>query len=468
MKRKIESELQKWKSDTRRKPLMMLGCRQVGKTYSIRRFLSANYESYIEVNLEKEPLMRKVFKDNLDAASIIDKLIISSGKVIKPGCSAIFIDEIQASQDAYSSLKWLSEDGRFDILVSGSFLGTKLYEGDEDDEDDDPPISPLGYVKTLMMYPMDFEEYLWAMGVDKRMIETVRKSIESCKTVDESYNRIMSDHFRRYMIVGGMPEAVRVYSETKDYAATMSAIRDIIRILQTDAGKYSKKKADKMKILACMESVPSQLASDKRRFQFTDIEKAGGGRRRYGDALEWLINAGMAYRCYNLRSVDPPLSQNLKETMFKVYLCDTGLLMGLMDDAEPGAIVNSDPFANNGIVMENAVAAAMVKKGYPLYYYAKENSTLEIDFVLNRGGIILMEVKSGRSKRSKSLNTMLSEKDRKRTGYKVCEGNVQTDENKAIHIPIYGPSFFPESSVGEISPVGHAEVPGVRTLDQYV
>ena len=457
MERKIEAELAKWKDDIKRKPLIVMGCRQVGKTYSIRKFLKSYYDSYLEVNLEREPMMRSVFKDDLDATSIIDKLIITSGKKLVPGRSAIFLDEIQASPGAYSSLKWLYEDGRFDILVSGSFLGTNLCDGDHCT--DSPPISPLGYVKTLLMYPMDFEEYLWAMGVDRRMIASVKESVRTHGAIDESYHRLMDAHFRRYMIVGGMPEAVRVYSETRDYVATVSTIRDILRVLQTDVGKYSKNKTDKMKILACMESVPSQLASDRRRFQFTDIEKSSGGRRRYGDALEWLINAGMGYRCYNLRSVDPPLSQNLKETMFKVYLCDTGLLMGLMDDAEPGAIVNSDPFANNGIVMENSVATALVKKGYPLYYYAKEGSTLEIDFVLNRGTVTLLEVKSGRNKRSKSLNTLLGEKDRKRIGYKICEGNVQVDGNGAIHLPLYGACFLPESSIGDIPPVGDGQAP---------
>ncbi|MBQ3685138.1 MAG: ATP-binding protein [Candidatus Methanomethylophilaceae archaeon] len=454
MKRKIEAELSRWKDDPHKKPLIMLGCRQVGKTYSIHKFVSDNYESFLEVNLEREPSIRDVFRGSLDAATIIDKLVIISGKKLIPGRSAIFLDEIQASPEAYSSLKWLAEDNRFDILASGSFLGTSLFGGTKEDY---PPISPLGYVKTLTMYPMDFEEYLWAMGVDERMIASVRESIESLREIDASYNRIMTEHFRRYMIVGGMPEAVRIYSETRDYHAALSAIRDVIHILQMDAGKYSRNRMDKMKILACMESIPSQLASDKRRFQFVDVEKTSGGRRRYGDALEWLINAGMAYRCYNLFSVNPPLSHNLKETMFKIYLCDTGLLMGLMDDADPGAIVISDPFSNNGIVMENAVASALVKKGYPLYYYAKENSTLEIDFVLNHGEIWLLEVKSGKSKRSKSLNTLLSEKDRKRRGFKVCEGNILGDENGAVHLPLYGACFLPESTVDDILPVGPAE-----------
>lgn len=468
MKRKIESSLIEWKRNPRRKPLLMLGCRQIGKTYSIREFLSENYKSYVEINLEKESEKRKIFKDDLDANSIIDKIMIGSKVSLEPKKSAIFLDEIQASPRAYSSLKWLAEDGRFDIFASGSFLGIELHETDDNMPDEDVPISPLGYVDTLMMYPMDFEEYLWAMGVDTRLIDSVRKSIQNQSPVDPFYGKLIEDQFRRYLIVGGMPEAVKVYSETRNYNEVKRAISGILMVLSADTGKYSKRKTDKMKILKCMESIPSQLASDKRRFQFIDIEKGTGGRRRYGDALEWLITAGMAYRCYNLTDLEPPLSENLKETMFKVYLCDTGLLMGLMNDADPESIVNSDAYANHGIVMENSVAATLKKKGYQLYYYAKEGSTAEIDFVINNKGVKLIEVKSGKNRRSKSLNSMIGDKRKKRKGYKICEGNVMVDDKGAIHLPIYGANFLPDSSLSNIEPAKTTvEIPKVRTLDNY-
>lgn len=448
MERKIEGDLKRWKDNPRKKPLIMLGCRQVGKTYTIHKFLESNYESYIEVNLEKDTDVREIFQGPLDSETIIDKLIIYCEKKLTSGKSAIFLDEIQASPGAYSSLKWLNEDGRFDIIASGSFLGITL-----NNEGGDVPISPLGYVNTMIMYPMDFEEYLWAMGVDPKVIDHAKRSIQNRAPVDRFYDRLLRNHFLRFLIVGGMPAAVEVYSETKDYMEVKSVIEDILNILMMDAGKYSDMMTDKMKIISCMKSIPSQLASDKRRFQFQDIEKASGGRRRYGEALDWLISAGMAYRCYNLRSIDPPLSQNLKETMFKVYMCDTGLLLGLMGGSAPGAIITSDPFTNNGTVMENAAATELMKKGYPLYYYAKEGSTLEIDFVMENGPVQLIEVKSGRNKRSKSLNTLLAEKHRNRVGIKICDGNVEMDDNGALHLPLYGICFLPEPSMDYIPPV---------------
>lgn len=448
MKRKIERDLEKWKEDPKKKPLIMIGCRQVGKTYTIREFLRSNYEDFIEINLKKEMDARLIFQGSLSSAAIIDKLLFYSDKKLVPGKTAIFLDEIQACPGAYSSLKWLEEDGRFDIIASGSFLGTMLSAGDGD-----VPISPLGYVNTMVMYPMDFEEYLWAMGMDQKVIDHAKESIRNHAPIDSFYDKLLRNHFLRFLIVGGMPASVKAYSETKDYSLVKPVIRDILNILMVDVGKYSDITADKMKIIACMESIPSQLASDKRRFQFQDIEKKSGGRRRYGDALDWLISAGMAYRCSNLRSVDPPLSQNMKETMFKVYMCDTGLLLGMMGGSTPGAIITSDPFSNNGIVMENAVAAELVKKGYPLYYYAKEGSTLEIDFVMDNGPIQLVEVKSGRNKRSKSLNTLLSEKHRNREGIKICDGNVEMDDKGALHLPLYGACFLPEPLVDYIPPV---------------
>jgi len=232
--------------------------------------------------------------------------------------------------------------------------------------------------------------------------------------------------------------------------------------IASDAGKYYRNRTDKMKILKCAESIPAQLASDRRKFQFVDIEKKKGSSRRYGDALEWLVTAGIAYRCYNLTDIDLPLSENLMEAMYKVYLCDTGLLLGLMDDADPGAIVTSDAFANNGIILKNAVAMTLVKKGYPLYYFAKENSTAEVDFILNQEHITLIEVKSRKYKRSRSLNQVLSEKPEGRKEYKIYEGNVSTDVKGVIHLPLYSASFLKESSVSNIPPVGEFKDPRIK------
>ena len=256
---------------------------------------------------------------------------------------------------------------------------------------------------------------------------------------------MISDLFKRYLVVGGMPAAVKAYSESGDYGEVTKRLDEIVAILKLDAGKYSSK-SDIMRIHACLQSIPSQIASENRSFQYYDIEKKKGtGKREYGTALEWLENAGIALRCRNLKSLEPPLDNNADDETFKMYLCDTGIMMSLCGYRDVQEIVTGDPFTNNGRLMENAIADALVSKGYPLYYHAKKDSTLELDFVMkNKGKVCILEVKSGKKKRSRSLSTVLSEKNRNRMGIKVCNNNVMVDVNGVTHLPLYGPSFLEE------------------------
>ncbi len=246
----------------------------------------------------------------------------------------------------------------------------------------------------------------------------------------------------------------KAYSETEDYSETMRAPDDIVTIPKLDAEKYPNN-ADMIRIHACLMSIPSQLASDKMGFQHLGIEKVrGSGKRLYGTAISWLENAGIALRCRNLLSVDPPLENNVDGDTFKLYLCDTGLLMALSGYQDVHDIVMGDPYANNGSLMGNAVANALYGKGYPLYHYAKKNSTSEIDFVMKHAGsVCLVEVRSGRNKRSESLKTMLAEKNRRRTGIRVREGNVAMDVNGALHMPLYGPCFTEGPPAPDLPPV---------------
>ena len=451
MERKAYSELLDWKADGCRTPLILLGCRQVGKTFLAKRLGENEYERCIYLNFAENDDDRMLFEGNLDSRSILDRIVLSKNVGVLPGRTLLILDEIQECDNAYYSLKPLSADGRFDVLATGSFLGVVLESKRKKDEH---RVSPMGYCRTVMMHPMDFEEFCWAMDVNKDLLSTVAGCIRSDTEVDPYYNKILNDLFRRYLVVGGMPAAVKAYSETDDYSETMRALDDIVTILKLDAGKYSNN-ADMMRIHACLMSIPSQLASDKRGFQYLDIEKVkGSGKRLYGTSISWLENAGIALRCRNLLSVDPPLENNVDEDTFKLYLCDTGLLMALSGYQDVHEIVMGDPYVNNGSLMENAVANALYRKGHPLYYYAKKNSTLEIDFVMKHAGSVCpVEVKSGRNKRSKSLNTLLAEKNRRRTGIKVCEGNVATGVNGAVHMPQYGPCLMGGSPAPDFPPV---------------
>ena len=360
-----------------------------------------------------------------------------------PGESAIVLDEIQACTEAYSALKPLAEDGRFDIICSGSFLGINL--------DDDDHLSPLGYAEVMQMHPMDFEEYLWAMGVNKDLVSEIRSNIQNLEHIDDYFHEAFTKHFRTYMVVGGMPAAVKKYSETKDYVRTSDVLNDIIAILKKDTGKYSRK-ARRAKINRCLDSIPRQLSRENKKFVYTDVEKRKGvGKSTYMSSLDWLKEAGLISLCYNLTEPNKPLSGKIVDDSFKVYMNDTGLLMTLMDSYDPADIVLRDPYSNYGAVMECAVASALVKKRYPLYYYQKRDSTLKMDFVTESEGTpLLIEVKSGRNKRAKSMSTLMKEKDRKRIGYKIMDSNVETDELGVVHLPLYAPCFFKENTVSDI------------------
>lgn len=458
MERKIYSELLEWKNDPESKPLILLGCRQVGKTFIVREFGDKEYDSIIYLNFADNPGDRLLFQGDLDADKLADRIIVSKN-LSADGRTLMILDEIQECDDAYYSLKPLSSKKRFDIIATGSFFGVTLEYRKKEDGQDDHRVSPMGYATIRRMYPMDFEEFLWAMGVSCDLISEVKDSVRKGTEIDPYYHRMLSDLFRRYLVVGGMPAAVKAYSETGDYAETIRRLDEIVTILKLDAGRYSSK-SDIMRIQACLQSIPSQLAGGNRAFQYYDIEKKKGtGRREYGTALEWLVSAGIALRCRNLLSVDPPLDNNADDDTFKMYLCDTGILMSLCGYRDVQEIVTGDPFTNNGMLMENAMADALASKGYPLYYHAKKDSTLEVDFVLKyKGKVCIAEIKSGKHKRSRSLSTLLSEKNRNRMGVKVCNNNVMTDANGVLHIPLYGPSFMEGPEVPSIMRVDVEEM----------
>ncbi|MBR7152825.1 MAG: ATP-binding protein [Candidatus Methanomethylophilaceae archaeon] len=432
----------------------MTGCRQIGKTYSIREFVTKEYRSHIYINFEVQPDKKNLFKGDRSPDELVSRLILSEGVRMYPGKSAIVLDEIQACADAYSALKPLSEDNRFDVICSGSFSGINLDDGDH--------LSPLGYASIMQMHPMDFEEYLWAMGINKDLISDIRTGIQNLERIDDYFHHAFMKHFRTYMVVGGMPAAVKIYSETKDYVRTHDALRNIVDILKKDTGKYSRK-AGRVKINRCLDSIPQQLSKENKKFIYSDVEKRKGvGKKTYGSALDWLKEAGLISLCHNLTEPNKPLSGKIMEDAFKVFMNDTGLLMALVDSYDPADIVLKDPYSNNGAVIECAVASALVKKGYPLYYYSKPDSTLEIDFVTEfEGTPILMEVKSGRNKRAKSLSTLMKEKDRKRKGYKVMDSNIETDDLGIVHLPLYAPCFFKD-----VTTPGIPEPPSTDDLNE--
>ena len=451
MERKITKRMEEWKDDPNHKPLILTGCRQIGKTYSALEFAKTHYHSYIYINFETNPEKKQLFDGSLEYDDLIPKLSFSEKVGLIEGESVIILDEIQNCPNAYSALKPLSLSRKVDIIALGSFLGVNL-------DDDDGRISPLGYVNIERMHPLDFEEYLWAMGIDKELIEMIEGNIRNHVTVDEYFNRVFIDHYRRFIVVGGMPEAVRIYSETKDYTKVSKALNEIITILKKDAGRYSTK-TGRTKINACMDSVPIQLSREKKEFTYSLVEKRKNvGKKVYGSSLDWLENAGLIYRCHNVTEPVLPLSERVDEDSFKVYMTDTGILIHLMENVDPAAVAIGDPYISHGAIMENAILSDILKKGYKPFYYSKRNSTLEIDFVMSRNNRIdLIEVKSGMNKRAKSLKTLMEQKIDNRDGFKVMMGNVLTEDNGIVHLPLYALSMIEPRRVENIPPAMDSE-----------
>lgn len=375
--------------------------------------------------------------------TVLERISLKTGKSLVPQKAILILDEIGYCAEAYSSLKWFTQDGRYDVIASGSLLGILLNNPDDS-------LSPMGYVDICDMYPLDFEEFLWGMGISEKHIDTIKSAIRKHEPLDRFMLDSFNDLFRRHLIVGGMPEAVYEYSRSKDYAKVRKILEDILAQLRDDVTKYSSK-PNRIKILRCLESIPSQLAKENNIFQYTDVEKANASGRKYESALGWLENAGVVYRSKNLFEPKMPLHVHEREDSFKIFMCDTGLLLAMMDYADAYTLYSKDPFSNNGAVMECAIAIALVDAGGKknLRFFRNKDSSMELDFVLSdTDHIIAIDVISGRRKRVSPLLKM-QKTYRNTEGIKLAESNISVDENGTVHLPLFAVSLM-EYRVPEI------------------
>ena len=432
MKRKLYEVLKSWKG-TPEKALLLRGPRQTGKTYLMKEF-AKEYGSSLYLNLEDEPILRKIFEESRNADEIYTSLSVLKGfSVPKDGpAPLLMIDEIQSSEAAFSALKPLAIDGRCNILASGSLLGVLLNE---------KLLSPMGYVKMVHVGPMDFEEFLWALGTEEQVTAGIRAMI-SKESMPESVRKSVDRAFRSYMMVGGMPAAVSAFASSGDYGEVWERQGEIIEFARADVMKYAPNSL-KIRILACFDAIPRILAKENKSFMYSEVEHLPGyGSREYDPALDWLIAAGLALRCRNLTQLAEPFAENESAKSFKIYLYDSGLLMRMYGREAAAAVASGDVYVNRGAVMESVTAQALVASGFGIRYYAKENSTRELDFVISyRDMITALEVKSGRKKHSTSLLMTLKEGGVK-AAVKCADFKVETDENGVLHLPLFAPAFM--------------------------
>ena len=432
LKRKITDKLIKWKNSSKRHPLLIDGARQVGKTTAVREFARNNYKTFYELNFLENSGYAAIFSGDLDASSILTKLSLAFPSVNRTdGSTLIFLDEIQHCPNGRTSLKFLAEDERFDVIASGSLLGLNHSEEES---------FPVGYIETMELFPLDFEEFLWAMGIGEDIIRYLRDCYENRKSVENFIHEIMLKYFTTYMVTGGMPAVVQDYAKYKDYASVLHIQRDIIAGYKKDVVKYAEDN-EKARILRTFDSIPSQLSKANKKFQYSVIGQ-GSRSREYGTALLWLKDAGIISFCKNLSSLQVPLSGFVIGDEFKTYMNDAGLLVSMFEDGTAMKIMQGELGLFKGAFYENIIAQCLKANGFPLFYFSP-SSSLEIDFVIMyRNSPCIIEVKSGENKKSKSLNTVLStEKYGVKQAIRFSRNNVG-ESDYILSLPLYMVMFL--------------------------
>ena len=422
IKRKMYKYLINWKQKKDKSALIIKGARQVGKSYLVREFGRNEYEGYIEINFLKNPLYKNIFKDDLSAEEIFKRLsaYIPNLKII-PFKTLLFLDEIQVCAEARTAVKFLVEDGSVDVISSGSLLGLSYLE-DDDKNVTEPTSLPVGYEEQITMYSLDFEEFLWAKGYNDDAIAYLKDFYISNKEVPKELNDKYLELFREFMIVGGMPEVVQTFIDTNNFQEASKIQGKILADYQDDISKHAKGQ-EKIKVRQCYDSIPKQLAKEYKKFQYSVVEK-GKTSKKYGGSIKWLCDSSLVNKCSNVNEAYIPLLAYEMDDQFKLYLNDTGLLLYLYGPETKLAILNNTLKGNaKGGIYENIISESLLKRGYKLYYYKTQNSSMEIEFVIEKNGeVIPIEVKAGNDS-TPSLNSFIN-KYHPKVSYKFVNGNV--------------------------------------------
>ncbi len=430
LKRKIEQRLQEWKRSPNRKPLLIKGCRQCGKTYSVLDFAKKNYKHVVYLNFFENPDYCSVFEGSLEIDNITMLLsaLLGSEAVFEPGNTILVLDEIQECPDARTALKFFHLDGRYDVIGTGSLLGVRGY-GKE------PKSIPVGYETTIDMNPLDFEEFLWANGISDVVIDSLRKNIAQVTPVPEALHKKMRQLLLQYTVVGGMPDVVQTFVDTKRLDEVLNMQRDIVRSYEDDMIKYANQK-DKSRILECFQSIPKQLSKENKKFQYSVVKK-GSTASKYAGSLQWIEDAGIISRCYNLSATELPLDGNAQDDVFKVYMRDCGLFISMLEDGTQFDVLQGNLARYKGAIFENLIADMLVKMGRKLYYFHK-NSGLEVDFVIRyKGECTLVEVKAS-SGNTKSTKTILAHPEKYHVNSAIKLGDYNVGRSgEILTLPLY-------------------------------
>ena len=399
LKRKADVFLQNWKRTPNRLPLIIRGPRQVGKTETVRHFCRANYRNLVEINFVENPRFRQITEEGFGTDSMI-RLISRMEPSFRfdPGETLIFFDEIQEFPEITTALKFFRTDGRFDVICSGSLLGIQRRRIES---------HSVGYKTDYFMRSFDFEEFLWSIGYPDDLADDMLERMLQVKAFPHAELEKYFSLFMDYILLGGMPAVLSRYVERKTFEETLDIQKQLLLDYQEDIQKYAEG-LDQSKILSVFNSIPPQLAKENKKFQYNKIAKSARAREYFG-CVQWLLDAGVISICHCLNFPELPLKGNYDESKYKLYLADTGLLVAMLDEEAAADLRNNRNLGvYKGALYENFVAEALSKSGYDLYYYRKENSTLEEDFFVRTAeSLIPVEVKAGNAV-SKSLRTLIS------------------------------------------------------------
>ena len=417
LKRKIDDFLIEWKNSKNKLPLIVKGARQIGKTNAIRNFGQNYYETFIEINFVLEPEFKSIFKRTFNVDEIIKEITMRRPEInLKPNNTLIFFDEMQECVSTATSLKSFKEDGRYDVICSGSLMGINYKKIES---------NSVGNKQDYIMHSMDFEEFLWAKGYKENQIDDLYNYMKECKPLTETQYDVMMNNFRDYMVLGGMPAIVSNYIENKNFSGVLNMQKQILLDYEEDITKYANG-LDQSKILAFYKTIPVFLGNENKKFQISKITD-GARNREYIGVMNWLERAGIINVSYCLDELSLPLKGNYNPTNYRIYFSDTGLLIGSLDEEVQEDLRKNQNFNTyKGAIYENIVGDMLVKEGYDLYFYKNEKGTIEMDFFIrDKNSLIPVEVKANDNS-TISLNNLIENNNYKdiKYGIKLCNKNI--------------------------------------------
>lgn len=432
MKRESYIQLKRWKDSTYRKPLVVMGARQVGKTYLVKEFGQKEYETFACINFEDDPDADTLFEGRFDISRLKTRIEAYLGVKVKEGSTLIFLDEIQGASNALRCLKYFNEKAnQYHVVAAGSLLGLKFS----------PRMSfPVGQVNLLNLYPLSFVEFL--SGIKKENLKKIIEDHQDFEQIPAPFHHELIELLKIYYYIGGMPEVVFQYSQTQDLSLVRNTQTEILKTFQLDISKHAPIN-DVLKINQIWESIPVQLSRENKKFTFSTVKKSARARE-YERALQWLVDAGLIYKSFNISRPGLPMEAYKIDSAFKVFMLDVGLLGACVRTTADMVVKQSDLFTHfRGALVENFVAQELIVKGQENLYYWTSKGTAEVDFVISIGEKILpLEVKSGRMRQGKSLH-VYAEKFKPQTISQTTLDNFTV--NRGIsHYPLYAMSLFPK------------------------